>query len=178
VTASTRLYSSDKLPQGLAWQALSFLRCEWPFLFSGGNRLRSRPFGDGDTTCATRIEAEVLLSYAEVLQVKGTRAGTPVRILGLSNVFTSPPHRGEGHGSAIIQTVGELIDQSDAEVALLFCEDDLVPFYGARGWHSCPTGTVQAPGSAPATMAKPGPGLETGLMQWLVAAPLQLDSRW
>jgi hypothetical protein len=178
VTVATNICRADAFPQSLTWQALSFLRYEWPFLFAGANRLRTTPFGDGDTTYVTKTEDDVLLSYAEILRVTAVRAGAPVCVLGLSNVITAPPYRGEGHASEILRAVAEFIDNSDAEVGILFCEAGLVPFYGARGWQECLADTVRAPGSAPATMARPGPALGSPLAEWLADAPVLLDARW
>ena len=125
-----------------------------------------------------QADGEVLLSYAEVLRVTAARAGELARVLGLSNVFTFPPYRGEGHASAIMQAVARLINGSDAELAILFCEKELEPFYAARGWQRAPAGSIQAPGTAPRTMASAGPVLGTRLDAWLAAVPLVLDARW
>jgi predicted N-acetyltransferase YhbS len=106
------------------------------------------------------------------------RAGEPTCVLGLSNEFTFPPHRGEGHASAIMRAVAELINGSDAELAILFCEKKLVPFYAERGWQLAPAGSIQAPGTAPRTMACAGPALGARLGSWLAAEPLIMGARW
>jgi hypothetical protein len=178
VTITTQLYSDNTIPQSLTWQALSFLRCEWPFLFTGASRLRTRPVGGPGTTCVVQADGEVLLSYAEVLRLTAVRAGQPARVLGLSNVFTFPPYRREGHASAIMGTVADIVNDSDAELAILFCEEELASFYGARGWQVVPVGSIQAPGVAPRTMACVGPALDSRLDAWLAAEPLILDARW
>ena len=33
-----RMYHQDEFPAPLAWQALSFMRVEWPFIFTGDLR--------------------------------------------------------------------------------------------------------------------------------------------
>jgi len=157
---------------------LSFLRCEWPFLFTGANRLRARPFGDLCATYVLRADGEVLFSYAEVLAVVGRRAGEPVNVLGLSNVFTFPPYRREGHASEIMRTVRELINASDAELAILFCEERLEVFYAARGWQPAPPDSIRAPGTAPRTMVRAGRAVGSELAAWLAAAPIMLDTRF
>jgi hypothetical protein len=178
VTVTTQLYSGDLIPPVLAWQALSFMRCEWPFLFTGDNRLRARPADGPAATQVLRADGDVLLSYAEVLRITAVRAGSPVSVAGLSNVFTFPPYRGEGHASAIMRTVGELINDSDCELAILFCEKELVPFYAAFGWQLAAVGSIQVPGNAPAAMFRPSPGRATPLGASLAAAPLILDAAW
>jgi predicted N-acetyltransferase YhbS len=178
VTVSTQLYSAETLSRSFTWQALSFLRCEWPFLFTGVNGMRDQPFGDRRTTYVLRADGEVLLSYAEVLEVMGRRSAEPVIVLGLSNVFTFPPYRREGHASEMMHAVRELINTSDAQLAILFCEENLQPFYARHGWQVVAGGSIQAPGTAPATMARAGRALGSQLDTWLAAAPLILDSRW
>lgn len=178
MTASTRLYRGGTVPQSLVWQALSFLRCEWPFLFTGPNRLRDQLFGGAATTYVVRADGEVLLSYAEILSATGVRAGASVRVLGISNVFTFPPYRREGHASAIMAVAGDIISNSNAELAVLFCEIDLERFYAARGWLPAPAGAVKTPGSAPRTMVRAGPGTKAQLPAALAASPLQLDTQW
>jgi hypothetical protein len=77
-----------------------------------------------------------------------------------------------------MRAVAGLINDRDAELAILFCEKELAPFYAARGWQLAPVGSIQAPGSAPRTMACAGPALGTRLDAWLTAEPLILDARW
>jgi predicted N-acetyltransferase YhbS len=178
MTVSTQLYSGETLPRSFSWQALSFLRCEWPFLFTGANRLRSRPFGDLCARYVVRADGEVLFSYAEVLPVVGTRAGEPVSVLGLSNVFTFPPYRREGHASEMMRTVGELINACDAELAILFCEEQLEAFYAARGWQAAPPDSIRAPGTASRTMVRAGPAVGSEVAAWLAAAPVMLDAKF
>jgi predicted acetyltransferase len=55
-------------------------------------------------------------------------------VLGLSNVFTFPPYRNEGHASQLVTAAGQQIDNSGADLAILFCESALEPFYSAHGW--------------------------------------------
>ena len=121
------------LADNLTWQALSFMRCEWPFLFSGDNRLRARTF-ESAVSHLVRTDGDVLLSYADVVADQVTVAGEPISVLGLSNVFTFPPYRNEGHASEIVNAAGRQIDASGVNLALLFCEEWLEPFYRARGW--------------------------------------------
>ncbi len=178
MTATTRIYPGGTLPQDLAWQSLSFLRCEWPFLFTGANRLRARPFGDPATMHIVRTEGEVLLSYADVVSAEAVMAGERVDVMGLSNVFTFPPYRGEGHASAIVAAAGRQIEETSADLALLFCEHDLVRFYSAHGWEQVPAGAVQSTSGAPVTMVRQGSAGEVVITTGLGSAPLILDTAW
>jgi hypothetical protein len=178
VTVSTKPYFNGTLPQSLAWQAVSFLRCEWPFLFTGPNRLRDRPGCDLPTTHVVRVDGEVLLSYAEVVSATALRAGGPVSVLGLSNVFTFPPYRREGHASAIMAAVDNVISDSNAELAILFCDIELEPFYAERGWQVPPTGSIQTPGRPPRIMVRAGRAGAVPLAVGLTAPPVILDMQW
>jgi predicted GNAT family N-acyltransferase len=172
------------LPPDLAWQSLSFLRCEWPFLFTGANRLRARPFGDPAVFHLARTDGEVLLSYADIVSAEASVATGRIDVLGLSNVFTFPPYRGEGHASAIVATAGQLIEESSADIAVLFCQAELVRFYSADGWEPTPPGIVQSASAAPVAMVRAasvrGAAISAGLTNadGLSVAPLVLDTAW
>ena len=101
-----------------------------------------------------------------------------IHIVGKHKFLLRTPYRREGHASAIMRAVADIIHDSDGELAILFCDEELAPFYGARGWQVAPAGSIQAPGTAPRTMACAGPALGTRLDTWLAAAPLVLDARW
>ncbi len=101
-----------------------------------------------------RTEGEVLLSYADVVSAEAVMAGELIDVMGLSNVFTFPPYRGEGHASAIVAAAGRQIEETSADLALLFCEHDLVRFYSAHGWQQVQAGAVQSTSGAPVTMVR------------------------
>ncbi len=178
MTVTTRRFAGGSLPQGLVWQSLSFLRCEWPFLFTGANRLRTRPFGEPAAMHLVRTDAEVLLSYADIIRAEAILAGDRIDVLGLSNVFTVPPYRREGHASAIVAAAGRLIEESSADLAILFCERELAGFYSAHGWESAPAGAIQSPSNAPVTMTLAGSARGAHISAGLTSTPLILGTAW
>jgi len=178
VTVTTRVYPGGMVPQDLVWQSLSFLRCEWPFLFAGANRLRARPFGTPAAMHLVRTDGEVLLSYADIVRTGAILADRRIDVLGLSNVFTFPPYRGEGHASVIVATAGGLIDESSADVAVLFCQNELARFYSAHGWVPAPVGGIQSASKAPVTMVRAASARGAEISACLSTTPLILDSAW
>jgi hypothetical protein len=152
----TRSYAGGALPQHLVWQSLSFMRCEWPFLFGGANRQRARAFGEPAWAHLVRTDGDVLLSYADIVQAEAVLTGERIDVLGLSNVFTFPPYRGEGHASQIVAAAGRLIGESTIDLAILFCEHGLDKFYSAHGWETAPAGAIVSPSAAPVVMVREG----------------------
>jgi predicted acetyltransferase len=116
--------------------------------------LRARPFGGPADSHLTRTDGEVLLSYADVVRAEATVGGRPVEVRGLSNVFTFPPYRREGHASAILDAARQLIETSDAHVGILFCEPELETFYSDHGWQWAPAGAIVSPSDAPVAMVR------------------------
>ena len=62
-------------------------------------------------------------------------AGEEVLIGGLAAVLTLPEVRGQGHGSTTLETAVRFLRESEqVSFVLLFCRDQLFPFYEPRGW--------------------------------------------
>jgi predicted N-acetyltransferase YhbS len=127
----------NELPPYVRWQALSFLRMEWPSIFQGELRLTQhlhdpvlQPFH------FALVEAEILISYATAVRMELDHSGSRYRIAGLANVLTYPPFRKEGHGARIVRAATDHIRASDADVAALFCQSSLGPFYARAGWEA------------------------------------------
>jgi predicted N-acetyltransferase YhbS len=178
MTVATKNYAAGTLPASLVWQSLSFLRCEWPFLFGGDNRLRAQPFGGPADGHLARTDGEVLLSYADVVRAEATVGGRPVEVRGLSNVFTFPPYRGEGHASAILDAATKLIEDSDAHMAILFCELELETFYSGHGWQRAPAGSIVSPGDPPVAMVRESSPRGSQIIGSLGSVPLSLPYAW
>ena len=176
MTAKIDIYQQGALPEALVWQSLSFMRCEWPWLFSGDGRLRASPFPASVHVACT--DGPVLLSYAEVVETTALRDGKEIRVAGLSNVFTFAPYRREGHASKTVRVANSLIDERDPDMAILFCEDELVPFYAALGWTAAPGGGIASAADVPLAMVRQpaldGPELIAGLRQ----SPVVVATAW
>lgn len=85
------------------------------------------------------LDGDVILSYAGVVWHMIRHAGEVFRSYGLSSVYTFPSCRGRGLGSRIVRRATDAIEQAgDGDVALLFTDQALVPFYGRCGWQAMP----------------------------------------
>jgi predicted acetyltransferase len=125
-------YQHDEFPSELNCQAVSFMRVEWPWIDGGmlketyGRSLRPVHF--------VVVEAGVLISYAAVIRMQVEHAGETYRMLGLGSVFTYPSFRKQGHGRQVVDAATRYVENSDADVAALFCRPALEGFYAASGW--------------------------------------------
>ena len=176
MTARIHIYEQDALPQSLVWQSLSFMRCEWPWLFSGEGRLRAAAFPASEHVACT--DGPVLLSYAETIDSMAVRDGGQISVAGLSNVFTFPPYRGEGHASKIVQAANSLIDEQRREIAILFCKNELVPFYAALGWTEAPAGTIRTTIDVPQAMVRRAATNGPDLIDELRRRPVMVATAW
>ena len=176
MAAEIRLYDSGTLPEALVWQSLSFIRCEWPWLFAGAGRLRDQPFPAAVYLACT--EGKVLLSYAEIVSATATRGSEQIPVAGLSNVFTFPPYRRAGLASKIVQAANSFLDETHPEMAILFCEAELVPFYAALGWTAAPAGTITSGDDAPRAMVRRPGASGADLASGLLREPLTVPALW
>lgn len=176
MAAKVEVYERGKLPASLVWQSLSFMRCEWPRLFTGDGRLRSMPYPA--TAHVTCTDGPVLLSYADIVKSEAIRAQRALSVIGLSNVFTFPPYRHEGHASEVVKVADSLIDAHQPGIAILFCERDLVSFYSARGWTSALTGSIVSPADGAIAMVRHTSMSGPNLIAELERSPLTLASAW
>ncbi|XYH98532.1 GNAT family N-acetyltransferase [Sorangium sp. So ce1128] len=134
-----RIYRQDELPESLMWQAVSFMRVQWPSIFKGSLRLLKHTYPpDMGTVHFTISEEGVLLSYASVMRIDLSHAGERYTVHGFGNAFTFPPYRGEGLGRQVVEMATAFLRDSDADVAGLFCAPGLERFYAASGWEALP----------------------------------------
>lgn len=132
-----RVDNYDEFPEMLNWQAVSFMRVQWPFIYSGSNRFGKNTYPpEWHPIHFSIVEEDVLISYAGVIQVDIEHAGQTYKACGLGNVFTFPPFRRNGYGTQVVQAATEHILQSDVDIGILFCDSPLASFYAASGWES------------------------------------------
>ena len=95
-------------------------------------------------------------------------------------MLTYPPFRGEGHGSAVVQTATQLISLSDADLALLFCGEERERFYTRFGWDTLERGRVLVGGREPSAlvMVLAVSHASDEIVRSFVNEPLRLDSGW
>ena len=122
------------------------MRVEWPWLFVGNNLLRTTVFEDSVRSHLVRSDAGVLMSFTDVVSFRHAHEGLRLRLMGLSNVFTIPPFRHQGHASLLVEMATRLIDDSGADLALLFAHDHLRTFYGRFGWQALEQGSALVAG--------------------------------
>jgi hypothetical protein len=127
-------YPKPAVPRDVAVQICSYLRVQWP-------QLEGR-FGDKlwnvKATSRARLfvlmEGEKLISNAEANFRELEHAGGTFTVGGLSTVFTYPAYRNGGHARQVVAAATKLLDESDADLAMLFCGEPLQRFYASFGW--------------------------------------------
>lgn len=78
---------------------------------------------------------EEVVSFLNIVDRHATADGVPVHLFGLNNVITEPQHRGKGYSKELNRKFLEFISEADSgATGLLFCADDLIPFYSSLGW--------------------------------------------
>jgi len=58
-------------------------------------------------------------------------------VYGFGNVFTFPPYRHEGYGQQVMHAAAHYLDASAVDLAILFCQPLLEPYYAQSGWEAC-----------------------------------------
>jgi len=125
---------STELPPDLKCQIVSFIRVEWWWAFTGQNRFWDYTKKGTHPVNVVLHEHQLVISHAEVNWRMLDHVGQQWKTYGLSAVFTYPAWRREGHAERVVRAATKQIDQSDADVALLFCLPKLIPFYERCGW--------------------------------------------
>lgn len=144
-------FPSNTFPEHLKWQTLSFLRMYYPEGFTGENRLRDWVTREEDHPIHIVLVANnILISHANVVWKYLDHDGATHKAYGLTNVFTYPPFRGQGYGSQIVAAGTKYIRKSDADVAMLYCDEGLRDLYANLGWRHMEmstsyTGTKEEP---------------------------------
>lgn len=136
------IYQQPDLPAPLKWQAIAFLKTEWPFIFSGDDIFLTDPYPpEQDTVHFVAAEGNSLISYASAFRLTLDHADTAYEVYGFGNMFTFPPYRRRGYGRRVLELATDFIRRSDVDVAILFCDSQLEPFYAACGWEGVPSPT-------------------------------------
>jgi GNAT superfamily N-acetyltransferase len=75
-----------------------------------------------------------LVSYVGIVLRAGMLDGAPVAIGGVGSVKTHPRAEGRGYASAGLRRAAAFLDDHRVDFSLLVCREELLPFYGRRGW--------------------------------------------
>jgi GNAT superfamily N-acetyltransferase len=136
MTLEIRVYAPDDLPPTVRYQILSFLRVWDTVGFVGrwrGRRWISRP--EFNPIHVVLMDDDFVVAHAEVVSGAFQHNDIEYTAYGLSAVFVYPDYRGLGHGVGIVQSATEtIIQQSDADIGLLWCAPELREFYLRSGW--------------------------------------------
>jgi GNAT superfamily N-acetyltransferase len=127
-------FASQDVPERFKYQILSFVRIEWPELFSGDLRLRDWTSKPELHPVTFLLEEEgVLMSRLEVVWAVLHHAGEVYVTYGLSGVFTYPAFRKQGYGLQLVQSAKDYIEQqADADIVLF--HSILKGFYEKAGF--------------------------------------------
>lgn len=141
-----QLFSFPKhaVPREIAAQIRAYVAIEWPHLQGQSGMLW--PYTESNPLAPTSfvlMEEEILISHAEANR-RGiiTFAGQDLICWGLSTVFTYPAWRGTGLAKQVVRAATEHINNSDADIALLFAGRRLKNFYTQCGWTAMDTARV------------------------------------
>ncbi|MBE9103235.1 GNAT family N-acetyltransferase [Vacuolonema iberomarrocanum] len=131
----TRIYDQSDFPAILKWQALAFMRVEWPYIFEDDELFLTETYPpELNPIHFVVTEGETLMSYAAMVRTTLVHVGETFRVYGFGNMFTFPPYRKEGHGHKLLGMATELIETSDVDVGILYCDEKVESFYAAKGW--------------------------------------------
>ena len=130
-----KLYQQADFPDILKWQALAFMKTAWPSIFQGAIKFLDHTYPpECHPVHFAMHTGDSLIAYATVMQLPLTHAQTDFTLSCFGNLFTFPPYRGEGYGLQVLQAATTYLHQSDADLAGLFCDAPLIPFYERCGW--------------------------------------------
>jgi predicted N-acetyltransferase YhbS len=143
---NVQVYRDDEISPALRWQAVAFMRVEWPFVFQGSGRYAATTYPpELRPVHIAAAEGDALLSYAAAIRLTLTHQNATYTVFGLGNMFTFPPYRGEGHGRRVLDHASRFIRASDADLGILFCDPALAPFYRRSGWEPVQASTLVGP---------------------------------
>jgi aminoglycoside 2'-N-acetyltransferase I len=104
------------------------------------------------------------VSFLKIIDRTGLVDERPTKIGGVAAVITPPEHRRKGHATLALQEAERTILQTvRAQLGLLLCVADLIPFYSRQRWQpvQCPVQFDQPSGKTVwphCTMILPRPG--------------------
>jgi len=136
------MYASGELPREIEVQILAFMRIVWADIYAYENRFRSRLWQSPGAVHLVRSADDILVSHVKLQPITGRSAEGDVPIAGVGGVMTYPQFRGEGHATALLQRAAAYAEEDGFGTGMLFCSDDMVPFYGRLGWRALEPGRV------------------------------------
>ncbi len=139
-------YTQAEFPAALKWQAIAFMRVEWPYVFQGDGLFACETYpAEASPVHFAVAEGDSLLSYAAVLRVAVEHQDASYRVYGFGNMFTFPPYRRRGYGRQVLDLATRYILASDVDLGMLFSAPGIEPFYAAAGWEQLDSPTYVGP---------------------------------
>lgn len=127
-------YTLDTLPVDYEWQIRDFVRIHWFDGFQYDVNMTLHP-DFWHPAYFVIADQRALFSAATAVWKMMEINGTSYKTCGLSGVLTYPAFRGKGYGRAVVDAATDYIKQQpDADMAILWTGENLLPFYGRCGW--------------------------------------------
>ena len=128
------IFDADTLPDAHEHQIRSFIRLHWhdEYQYSLDGPLVP---AERHPTHLVIHERHALFSHGRVIWVSLEHSGQDYRMYCLGDVLTYPAFRRRGYGAQIVAAGTRLIlDDPQADAAILFTDQATTPFYSAHGW--------------------------------------------
>ena len=177
-------FAQADFPAVLKWQALAFMKVQWPSVFERRPFMSETYPVEHDPIHFAIVEADALISYASIMRLAIRHADETFDTWAVGNVFTFPPYRRRGFARQVVDAATAHINDSSADVAILFCAPGTVPFYAASGWTALHgTRTFVGPAGAQraidlATMMLFVSGKGQGARRSFAEQPLRIAETW
>lgn len=135
-------YTDESIPSAYLHQQRSFVRIHWFDIYQyelsplpNSPALHSRYF--------MLVEGDCLYSSATAVWWMVEHQGESYKMYGLSGVLTFPAFEKRGFGSQVVKAASDyILNEPDADMAILWTGDNLWKFYGQFGWEHMPELTV------------------------------------
>jgi GNAT superfamily N-acetyltransferase len=136
--AEVTICEGTELPEPLEHQIRSFIRLNW---YDAYQYDIDEPLYPPERRPRHVVAAErhALFAHARVSAVTFEHADVGWRLYCLGDVFTYPAFRRRGLGSEVTRVGTQLIaEESEGDLAILFCDPDNAGFYSRHGWTEAP----------------------------------------
>lgn len=129
-------YTLNTLPTDYEWQIRDFVRIHWFDGFQYDVNMTLHP-DFWNPAYFVVADQRALFSAATAVCKLVEVNGVAYKTYGLSSVLTYPAFRGKGYGLQVVEAATRYIQQqADADMAILWTSEELLPFYGRFGWES------------------------------------------
>lgn len=127
--------------------------------------VRTHQWAEPTWTFLGRVQSEIV-SFLSVVDRVGEADGKRIRLFGLNNVITDKAHRKKGYSTVLNKLAVDFMRREDpSALGVLFCAEELIPFYKVFGWKkftgkvtvSQPSGDKVWPSNAMVCTTAPGP---------------------